>query len=97
MGKSVFTTYDLFFGCLGSGITVANRNELVNNDYKTIAHIYDDGQVSYYLKDLPRSVTNEIEAFARKEAQLYQGKLIKRKEDENLHNEWFTHLAESKP
>lgn len=97
MRKSVITTYDLFFGCLGSGTTVANRNELIENDYKIIAHIYDDGRVSYYMKDLPYSVIIEIEIFARKEAQSYQDKLIKRKEDENLYSERFIQLAESQP
>ena len=90
MGKPALTTYDLFFGCLGSGTTVANRNELIDNDYKIIAHIYDDGRVSYAIKCLPCSVTDEIEAFAKREAQLYQEKLIKREEDIILHNKWLS-------
>ena len=35
--------YDLGFGYLGNGTTVWNRLEEVDNDYKTIAHISDEG------------------------------------------------------
>lgn len=52
--------YDIGFGSLGSGTTVWNRLEEENHDYKTIAHIEDNGEVKYY-EDLPDDVKQIIE------------------------------------
>lgn len=52
--------YDLGFGKLGNGITVWNKLEEENNDYKTVAHISDDGEVKYY-EDMPDDVKQQIE------------------------------------
>lgn len=41
-------TFDLMFGCLGNGVTVCDRAQLVNNDYRTVAHISDFGGVKIY-------------------------------------------------
>lgn len=53
--------YDLGFGFRGSGTTVWNRNEIENNDYKTIAYIPDNnGEIQFFDKDLPEKIKEEI-------------------------------------
>lgn len=59
--------YDLGFGCLGNGTTVWNRLEEVHYNYKTIAHISDDGNTINYYEELPDEVRKHIEAFAERE------------------------------
>ncbi len=56
--------YDLGFGHLGNGVTVWNRLELRDGDYKTIAHIAPDRTVTYYENGLPEDVRAQIEEFA---------------------------------
>lgn len=55
--------YDLGYGHLGNGLTVWNRKEEVDGDYKTIAHIAPDRTVSY-REDLPQHIRAEIEKTA---------------------------------
>jgi len=54
------TEYDIGFGRLGSGITVWNRLQIENDDYKTIAHISDRGLVNFYDENLPDTVKLQI-------------------------------------
>ena len=63
--------YDIGFGRLGNGTTVWNRLEEVHGDYKTIAHIEDNGEVKYY-EDLPDDVKQRIERQAEFEKAIYQ-------------------------
>ena len=63
--------YDIGFGSLGNGTTVWNRLEEVNGDYKTIAHIEDNGDVKYY-EELPDDVKQRIEQQAEFEKAIYQ-------------------------
>ncbi|HEY5391485.1 MAG TPA: JAB domain-containing protein, partial [Hanamia sp.] len=56
--------YDLGFGGLGSGITVWNRLQIENNDYKTIAHISDKGQINFYDENLPEDVKGQVRSMA---------------------------------
>ena len=56
--------YELGFGHLGNGVTVWNRLELRDGDYKTIAHIAPDRTVTYYEDGLPEDVRAQIEEFA---------------------------------
>ncbi len=56
--------YDLGFGHLGNGVTVWNRLELQDGDYKTVAHIAPDRTVTYYEDGLPEDVRTQIEEFA---------------------------------
>ncbi|HET7116098.1 MAG TPA: JAB domain-containing protein [Hanamia sp.] len=58
------TQYDITFGHLGSGITVWDRQQLENGDYKTIAHISDNGEVDFYENDLPDDVKKKISVMA---------------------------------
>ena len=57
--------YDLMYGHLGNGITVSNRLEEEHGDYKTVAHISPERQVTYYDNALPPALRVEIERFAR--------------------------------
>lgn len=53
--------FDLGFGCLGNGVTVYNRKEEVNRDYRTVAHIANDGTVKIYDEDLPEAERSRIQ------------------------------------
>jgi len=90
MSESVMNEakYDIGMGRKGSGITVYNRAEEEAGDYKTIAHIYDNGVVKYYDKNLPSNIKKKIEAEAKKmKESVNEGtKMIKLK---NLLNESF--------
>lgn len=54
--------YKLGYGSLGNGTTVWNSADIDKeaNDYRTIAHISDDGTVKFYVDDLPEGVKAEI-------------------------------------
>jgi hypothetical protein len=56
--------YDLGYGFLGNGITVWNRAEEVNGDYKTVAHIAPDRTVIIFDKDMPHDVKQRIDTAA---------------------------------
>ena len=47
-------------GYLGNGLTVWNRAVEVNGDYQTIAHISPEGEITFYVQDLPQSVVERI-------------------------------------
>lgn len=57
--------YDLMYGHLGNGITVSNRLVEEHGDYKTVAHISPERQVTFYDDALPQALREEIEQFAR--------------------------------
>lgn len=57
--------YDIGFGCLGNGTTVWNRKEEIHGDYRTIAHISDNGRVKFYEEDLPIEVIKQINKVAQ--------------------------------
>lgn len=57
--------YDLMYGHLGNGVTVSNRLEEEYGDYKTVAHISPERQVTFYDDALPQALREEIEQFAR--------------------------------
>jgi hypothetical protein len=58
--------YDIGMARKGNGITVYNRAEEENGDYKNVAHISDNGVVKYYDKNLPSNIKKKIEAEASK-------------------------------
>lgn len=68
LGESVVNEakYDIGMARKGNGITVYNRAEEERGDYKNIAHISDNGVVTYYDKKLPNDVKKKIEAEAQK-------------------------------
>ena len=59
--------YDLGFGHLGNGITVWNRLEAENGDFKTVAHIATDRTVTIYDEKMPEEVKVKIYDLAEKE------------------------------
>ena len=56
--------YDLGFGHLGNGLTVWNRREEVDGDYRTVAHIAPDRTVQIYDEEMPQEVRNRIQQVA---------------------------------
>ena len=59
--------YDIGMGYLGNGLTVWNRAVEVNGDYQNIAHISPEGEITFYVQDLPQSVVKRIEKVAERE------------------------------
>jgi hypothetical protein len=52
---------DLGCGCLGNGITVWNRAVEVRGDYKKMAHVGANGEVTYYIKRIPEELKNMVD------------------------------------
>ena len=61
--------YDIGMARKGNGITVYNKAEEENGDYKNVAHIDNRGKVKYYDKKLPSNIKKEIE---RKAAEMME-------------------------
>ena len=59
--------YDIGMGYLGNGLTVWNRAVEINGDYQNIAHISPEGEITFYVQDLPQSVVERIEQAAERE------------------------------
>ena len=59
--------YDIGMGYLGNGLTVWNRAVEVNGDYQNIAHISPEGEITFYVQDLPQSVVERIRQTAERE------------------------------
>ena len=57
-------SYDLGFGHLGNGLTVWNRLEEVDGDYRTVAHIAPDRTVQIYDAEMPQEVRDRIQQVA---------------------------------
>ena len=56
--------YDLGFGHLGNGLTVWNRLEEVDGDYRTVAHIAPDRTVQFYDEEMPQEIRERIQQVA---------------------------------
>ena len=59
--------FDIGMGYLGNGLTVWNRAVEVNGDYQNIAHISPEGEITFYVQDLPQSVVERIRQAAERE------------------------------
>lgn len=59
--------FDIGMGYLGNGLTVWNRAVEVNGDYQNIAHISPEGEITFYVQDLPQSVMERIRQAAERE------------------------------
>lgn len=61
-------SFDLMMCCLGNGVTLVNRAVWENNDYKTIGHISDAGNIKYYIdiKTIPQADKDRINAEAER-------------------------------
>lgn len=56
---------DLMFSHMGNGISVCDRNQEENRDYKTVAHINIMREVRLYDKGLSKEAIAEIEKFSK--------------------------------
>jgi hypothetical protein len=56
---------DLMFCSMGNGITITGRNREEYRDYKTVAHIGYNRNITYYDKTLSREAVSCIERFAQ--------------------------------
>ena len=56
--------YDLGYGAMGNGLTVWNRLETVNGDYRTVAVINEDRSINFYDPDMPENVMQQIREVA---------------------------------
>ena len=52
--EGVFGKFDMGAGAKGNGITIWDRNQKQGGDYKTIAHISDDGKLKIYDNDVKK-------------------------------------------
>jgi len=65
VNKKFGSKYDIGAGSMGSGTTFWNRAQEVDGDYKTIAHVSDNGKVTFHDKKLPNDVKKHIEDYAK--------------------------------
>lgn len=49
--------FELFLGCLGNGTTVCNKAIMEYGDFKKIAHISNDGYITWYVE--PTSIPGD--------------------------------------
>ena len=61
--------FDIGMGYLGNGLTIWNRAVEENGDYQNIAHISKEGEIHYYVDNLPDDVIARIEQAAAQEQQ----------------------------
>ena len=46
--------FKLFLGCLGNGVTVCNSAVMEDGDFKMVAHISNEGEITWYVgEDYP--------------------------------------------
>lgn len=62
--EAILSQYDFGYGYLGNGLTVWNRLEEVDGDYKTVAHIGADRSVKFLYKGLPEIIKEQIQQIA---------------------------------
>ena len=58
--------YDIGMARKGNGLTVYNKAEEENGDYKNVAHIDNKGKIKYYDKKVPSKIKKQIEMEAKK-------------------------------
>ena len=58
--------YDIGMARKGNGLTVYNKAEEENGDYKNVAHIDNKGKIKYLDKKVPSNIKKQIEAEAKK-------------------------------
>lgn len=56
--------YDIGSGYKGNGLTIWNRAEEENRDYKTIAHIGNNGELKIYDKEMPGDIKKMLQIWA---------------------------------
>lgn len=68
--------FELFFGCLGNGVTVCNKAVKEYGDYKTVAHISSGGNILFFVSEsyIPDAEMEKIRAMANKMKQEFMTK-----------------------
>ena len=66
--------FELFFCCLGNGITVYNKAVTEHGDYKTIAHISEGGNIKLYVIEsyIPAIEMEKIKVMAKSQKEKFQ-------------------------
>ena len=66
--------FKLFLGCLGNGVTVCNSAVMENGDFKMVAHISDEGKITWYVGEdyPPADALASIRACAEQERAKYE-------------------------
>ena len=57
--------FDLFIGYLGNGLTVADRQTIVDGDYKRICHIDEDRTIRWAIKNPSQDLVAYINKLAQ--------------------------------
>lgn len=66
--------FELWFGCLGNGITVCIKAVEENGDYKIVAHISEGGNIKFCVPEthIPKTEMASIIVIAAKQAAKFQ-------------------------
>ena len=66
--------FKLFLGCLGNGVTVCNSAVMEDGDFKMVAHISNDGKITWYVGEdyPPADALASIRACAEQERVKYE-------------------------
>ena len=57
--------HDLSCACKGNGLTVYNRNKIVNGDYQTVCHISHDRFISWQIKNPNKDLVDYVSGIAK--------------------------------
>ena len=66
--------FKLFLGCLGNGVTVCNSAVMEDGDFKMVAHISNEGEITWYVGEdyPPADALASIRACAEQERAKYE-------------------------
>lgn len=66
--------FKLFLGCLGNGVTVCNSAVMEDGDFKKVAHISNEGKITWYVSEdyPPAGALASIRACAEQERVKYE-------------------------
>lgn len=66
--------FKLFLGCLGNGVTVCNSAVMEDGDFKMVAHISNEGKITWYVGEdyPPADALASIRACAEQERVKYE-------------------------
>ena len=66
--------FKLFLGCLGNGVTVCNSAVMEYGDFKKVAHISNEGKITWYVSEdyPPADALASIRACAEQERVKYE-------------------------
>lgn len=67
-------SFKLFLGCLGNGVTVCNSAVMEDGDFKKVAHISNEGKITWYVGEdyPPADALASIRACAEQERVKYE-------------------------